>query len=214
MPKIVIKVKEEYLALVPRPTKEEYNTLKDSIKLNGQYDPIVINRDGFILDGHTRFDICQSLGIEAKYRIQDFADKEQELQYVVESNVNKRQLNPFQKIETFRHLFEVFKERAKENQRNYHSNASYAGGGSIVQYASSIGVGQKSVQHALYILDCNILDIITKCRKGILTINQAHNMLKDKDGRNVFREKYIKNDTKIICPKCEQISKKKEWKKA
>ena len=51
-----------YLDLVPRPTTEEYTVLKESLILEGQKDPIVINSKGIILDGHTRYEILTDIG--------------------------------------------------------------------------------------------------------------------------------------------------------
>ena len=70
--KIIPYIIEEYLDLVPRPTNEQRKALKESIKEEGQKEPIIVDETGKVLDGHTRFEICQELGIELKYIIRLF----------------------------------------------------------------------------------------------------------------------------------------------
>ena len=96
-----LKVLQCYLDLVPRPTKEEYTVLKESLILEGQKDPIVVNKRGIILDGHTRYEILTDIGKkdnEIDIRIKDIEDADEEELYVMSSNSNRRQLNVFQKI--------------------------------------------------------------------------------------------------------------------
>jgi ParB-like chromosome segregation protein Spo0J len=59
-----ITTNQEYANLVPPLSAEEYESLKQSIKQNGLWVPIVVNSQGVILDGHHRFKACQELGIK------------------------------------------------------------------------------------------------------------------------------------------------------
>jgi ParB-like chromosome segregation protein Spo0J len=63
-PKGAITTNQEYADLVPPLSTEEYESLKESIKQNGLWVPIVVNNQGVVLDGHHRFKACQELGIE------------------------------------------------------------------------------------------------------------------------------------------------------
>ena len=57
----VLQVKQEYYNAIPRPNKEEFTALKMSIIEKGQQDPITVNKNLIILDGHTRYNIMLSL---------------------------------------------------------------------------------------------------------------------------------------------------------
>ena len=208
MSKIIIKVKEEYLDLVPRPTKEERMTLKEDIKLHGQHDPIVINRDGFILDGYTRYEICQELGIEVKYRIQDFATKEDEKRYVINCNARRRRLNSFQLVEAMYEMFIIEKTLANK-RRGFHAKAKGSAGEII---GKNIGLNRKTVEQAVYLMQHAPLITIKKLRNKEIGIDKAYNILRKPSYIRKFGQIYIKNDTKLICPHCQQISKKKQWK--
>ena len=63
---MILSVNEEYDKLVPLLSSEEYESLKESIKENGLWLPILCNSEGIILDGHHRFRACIELGIKTK----------------------------------------------------------------------------------------------------------------------------------------------------
>jgi hypothetical protein len=47
-----LQINKEYQDLVTPLGLEDYNNLKNSIRDNGQYMPVIINPDGVILDGY------------------------------------------------------------------------------------------------------------------------------------------------------------------
>jgi ParB-like chromosome segregation protein Spo0J len=93
-----ITTNQEYADLVPPLSTEEYESLKESIKQNGLWVPIVVNNQGIVLDGHHRFKACQELGIEeSKTTTREFKDKLEEKLFVIDCNLSRRQLNDFQR---------------------------------------------------------------------------------------------------------------------
>ena len=117
-----IKISEEYYRLVPPLPTEEYNQLKSSIRTNGLYLPIIINENGIILDGHHRFKVCNELKIQPKYKIKKFENKTDEIIFVGECNLQRRQLTPLQRIALVSKLEPFYKEKAKQAESN--SNVS------------------------------------------------------------------------------------------
>jgi ParB/RepB/Spo0J family partition protein len=91
------RINLEYASLVSELSPEEFESLKQSIKANGLYVPIIVNQDGIILDGHHRYKACQELGIEPKTIVRESEDKLEEQLFVIECNLNRRQLNNFRK---------------------------------------------------------------------------------------------------------------------
>jgi N6-adenosine-specific RNA methylase IME4 len=88
-------------------TKPQYETLKQSIKINGflpKY-PILINRQGDILDGHHRLKACIELGDGIKqwrptFQLQEgFANEIEEELFAININRARRQLTKFQDVE-------------------------------------------------------------------------------------------------------------------
>jgi hypothetical protein len=89
----------EYERIIPRLKSEEYQELKSSIAENGLYHPIIIHKEGFILDGHHRFKACCELGIEPKFDSKSFENVHTERIFVIDSNLARRQLEPYSRVE-------------------------------------------------------------------------------------------------------------------
>ena len=64
--KQVILIKEDYAALVPKLSQQDYKSLKQSIKENGLYMPLIVNQDMILLDGHHRYSACVELELSHK----------------------------------------------------------------------------------------------------------------------------------------------------
>ena len=97
---INIRINEEYARLVPVISESGYETIKQSIKQDGQHIPVIINQTGEILDGYTRFKACNELGIAPRTMMrEEFEDPLLEKQFIIDINRNRRHLNPFQRIE-------------------------------------------------------------------------------------------------------------------
>jgi ParB-like nuclease domain len=94
-----LTVKDEYASLVPQISEQEYQTIRQSIKDNGQWVPIITNPQLIILDGHTRSRACKELGLESRIMVREFEDPLLEKQFIIQINRNRRQLTPFQRIE-------------------------------------------------------------------------------------------------------------------
>ena len=113
---IKLKINPEYAKLVPHLSSGEYQELKQSIKDNGLWHPIVVNKEYVILDGHHRFKMCQELDIQPRIEFKNFSNSLHEKLFVINSNLKRRQLNDFQKAELGFILEGVYSESAKLRQ--------------------------------------------------------------------------------------------------
>ena len=109
---IQLQINEGYLNLVPRPESTQINSLRNSMREDGQQVSIVVNPHGIILDGHTRYNICQELNLQPKYTIKKFNSLQKEKEFVVSANLNRRQLTLFERGEI---LFSWWKEEKKRS---------------------------------------------------------------------------------------------------
>lgn len=80
--------------LMPYPSKEDRLALRESIKLNGVLEPIILY-EGKILDGRTRQELCVELGIKPIYKQYD--KKISARAYVVAMGFPRRHLTSSQK---------------------------------------------------------------------------------------------------------------------
>jgi len=191
-----IQINENYFNLVPRPEPNQINSLRDSMKEDGQQIAIIVNENGIILDGHTRFNICKELNLEPKTIVKKFTSVKLEKEFVVSANLNRRQLTLFERGEI---LFTWWKDEKKRGRET----GGYAAwekrrtgkttGGTVTgkkerllqRFARIIG-SSASVCHQLTWLMLNAdEDTKIQLRKEEISIAGAYNLLSDKKRKTV-----------------------------
>lgn len=111
-----LKINQKYDEIFKRYNDpKEYDSLKNSIKTYGQHNPIIVNKDLVILDGHTRFKICSELGIEPKYEIRNFPNQLLEELFVYDCNLERRNLTKYSRTEIELERAPLLEKIAKEN---------------------------------------------------------------------------------------------------
>jgi len=112
-----LKINAEYQKLAPPLTKEQYDALENSIKdFDGASEPIIINSEGEILDGHTRYEIRTKNTLGFRTETERFANKAEEKHYVIETNSNRRQLNVFAAVKLALKSEQAAAEAAKQKR--------------------------------------------------------------------------------------------------
>ena len=195
-----IIVNPEYEKLVPDLIPEDNNMLKISIEKYGIEEPVILNQDNVLLDGHTRRAIALQLKIyEIPFHRIQFKSKREEKKYVVECNLTRRHLNHFQKIELGMPLLEIEESAAskrKGKQKNT-KNTTLPGsndptpveyGKSIDKVAKKIGVSSTTFMRGKYVMKNANEDQKDRLRKGKTSINAIYNENSRKD-RNLPKTK-------------------------
>ena len=175
---IQLKVHPEYEALLPKLPKEEYEALKLSIQNEGQHHPIIVNEDGIILDGHHRFQICNELGLKPKTDVRRFEDKLLEKKFVISSNLFRRQLTTFQRIEMAKPLIEIEQCLAKERMLRGDPRQNFAEGKTTEIMAVTIGTNPETLRQGLWLIENAPENILDQLRSGDLSIFGAYDSLK------------------------------------
>ena len=111
-----IRINPEYKSLVPLMTKEAFDSLVSSIRADGQHEPITINNRGEILDGHHRFSACKLLDIKPKHVTKIFNNPLFEKMYIIDVNLQRRQLTVFQRVELGLKKKPILQELVKLNE--------------------------------------------------------------------------------------------------
>jgi len=111
-----IKVSEEYKKLVPRHIPYDYLRLENSIKKYGVRDSIIVNPQGIILDGYTRYEIALKYNKKINTIERSFSNKFEEKKFVIEANLERRHLNQYQRGKLGLNLLKIEEEAAKERQ--------------------------------------------------------------------------------------------------
>jgi ParB-like chromosome segregation protein Spo0J len=207
-----LKVDEEYMSLLPPLSQPEFEALKRSIKEDGLHYPIIANKRGVVLDGHNRLKVCRELGIKPRFEVRDFSnDRLREKKFVIVSNLRRRHLNDFQKIELSQPLLSIQRTLAK--QRQVHSEKSFGrgllpngrelpNGEAVEKVAREIGVSPRTYYRALSIIQKQPEAIKRKLREGKIEINTAYANLQSEKKRKqliALSRKPLPNPVKILC---------------
>lgn len=189
-----------YQQIVPKVSDEEYEAIKQSIKENGVWLPIITNSNGVILDGHTRYKICQELGVSIKFAERIFENELLEKKFVIESNLRRRQLVDYQKAELGIPLLEIEKEIAAKRQLVGKTSPSDEGkvGEATGIVANEIGMSKTTFERARKIIEKAPEDIKENLRQGKSTINKEYQKLQKNEKREQ-RQQEIK-DLQVSLP--------------
>ena len=167
------KINPEYEKLLPKLSTEEYKALKESIKTEGQHYAIVLNEDFEVLDGHHRLKACQELGVEADVEVRKFESKLKEKKFVLESNLLRRHLDTWHRIQAGQPLLELYQQEAKERQGaridlvegDITQNIGESSGEAFEKFADAIHSNPETVRQALWIKE-NAPEKIADLNKG------------------------------------------------
>ncbi len=118
-----LSINPEIYVLVPRPPKQDFEAIKNSIGSEGQQEPIVAWKDPksdktFIVDGHTRYQICKELNLEPKVQLKEFESWLQAKKYAIDVNLLRRQLSDLQKVQLALSCLQIEKQLAAERKRS------------------------------------------------------------------------------------------------
>ena len=93
-----LKIEPEFQELIPPLTAEEYKQLEDNIIKEGCRDALVV-WNGYIVDGHNRYEICQRHGVEFKTVEHTFTGKEEAKIWIIDNQNGRRNLTDGWKYE-------------------------------------------------------------------------------------------------------------------
>lgn len=118
-----LKIDPELRDLLPPLTNEEYKQLEKNIVENGfDRNFPIMEWQGFIVDGHNRYDICKKHNIEPIIGTLAYKTKEEVMEWMLDIQLGRRNLTPIQKIAITEKYRPIYEKQAKENQSKYYGN--------------------------------------------------------------------------------------------
>lgn len=193
-----ITIDEEFAALIPPLTDDEFSRLEQSILLEGCRDPIII-WDGVIIDGHNRFRICTAHNIPFNTQNISFDSRDEAMLWMLQNQLARRNLNDFQRIEIVRKYEHVVKAQAKARQgtrtdlptseKNFsnveHSGRELSGVGqpqkatrATQELGAMAGVSHKTYEHATAIIDNAPVEVLDAVRSQAVSIHAGYQATK------------------------------------
>ena len=111
-----LKVDNEFKNLLPPLTEDEYSQLESDIKKHGVLSPIIA-WNGFIIDGHNRYEICRKNGIDLpEIKALNFSNKSDVMDWIINHQTGRRNLTKSQLVKAYASVEEQLKREAKERQ--------------------------------------------------------------------------------------------------
>lgn len=190
-----IILSERYKAVIPRPTVEEYEALKQSIREEGISMALVVNSKNVLLDGYTRYQIAQELEIDdLPVEVKGFTHEAEEIGFIISLNLNRRHLNTAQKAEIGLVLLGIEKERARERMlagKKADPSHNYDQGKALKVASQKVGISHDTLNRARQIKeaakdDDSVAATWNKALEGKATLNQAYvHVLREKNRKKV-----------------------------
>jgi N6-adenosine-specific RNA methylase IME4 len=92
----MLQIKDEFKKLIPPLTAEEFKQLEDNCISEGIRDAIV-TWNGYIIDGHNRYEIAQKYGLEFRVEAMEFEGEEEAKDWMDANQLGRRNLTPDQR---------------------------------------------------------------------------------------------------------------------
>ena len=189
-----LRIDDRYLDIVPRPSKDDRWALKSSIAEHGQQIPITCDQDLVVVDGHTRVEACEELGIRPKYRVTRFRSEADKRRFAITTNLQRRNLTMFQKIELSWEIYEIEMERARRRMgwMKHSPGAAVTGADGRVRrvtcrikegqasqiFGKYVGCGRETIHKTAYLRAHADAALLDRLRTGDISITTAYFLLR------------------------------------
>ncbi|MDB4062273.1 DNA modification methylase [Vicingaceae bacterium] len=200
-----LKVKEEFKKLIPPLTKEEFKQLEDNCLAEGIREKILL-WDGFIIDGHNRYEIATKWSLDFETESNFFKDESAVKEWMILNQFGRRNLSNYQRSVLALELEEVFSKKSKEKEHirkttRQKSDESYPEVSTKKELSKVASVSHDTIAKVKKIQSQASEDIKEKLSIGELSINQAYQDIKKeekqeaKDNKRQEASERIKNIT-------------------
>jgi len=186
----MIQIKDEFKKLIPALTAEEFKQLEQNCLDEGIREKI-ITWNGFIIDGHNRFEIATRWNLEYETEAKRFKDENEVKEWMIHNQFGRRNLSNYQRSVLALELENVFSERAKENLSD---------GGKGCQISDKVDTKKElaklaNVSHdtiaKVKVIEANAEDVVKeKLLNGEISINQAYKEIKEQKAEE-YKQKIV-----------------------
>ena len=193
----MIKIKKEFKSLIPDLTKEEFKQLEQNCLDEGIREKILV-WNGFIIDGHNRYEISLKWNLEIQTETKHFKDEEAVKEWMILNQFGRRNLSNYQRSVLALQLEEVFSKKAKENLKASGENFG-KGLAKLPKAISKINtreelskvaqVGERTLGMVKKIQEKATEEVKAKLSTGEVSINSAYQDIKKEEKKKNRLEK-------------------------
>lgn len=175
-----IRIRNDFKALIPPLSEDEYRQLEQNILKDGIRDPLVV-WDDILVDGHNRYEIAQKHHLSYECVHKNFADENEAIRWIILNQFGRRNLSAYDRSILALKLKPVIAERAKENQgrRNdltFSKNLEEVHTGK--ELAKVAGVSDETIRKVEKIERDAPAELKQAVKSGEKSINQAYKEIK------------------------------------
>ena len=192
----MLQIKEEFKKLIPELTAEEFKQLESNCLEEGIREKI-ITWNGFIIDGHNRFEIAKRWNLEYETESKRFNNENDVREWMINNQFGRRNLSNYQRSVLALQLEEVFSEKAKQQQIRKPESVSVNSPNQIPidtrkKLAKIALVGEQTIARVKVIEAKANEETKAKLSTGEVSINQVYQDIK-KEEKKEERDKKIED---------------------
>ena len=201
----MLEIKEEFKKLIPPLTAEEFKQLEENC-LNEGIRESILTWNGFIIDGHNRYEIATKWNLDYQTKSKHFASEQDVIEWMILNQFGRRNLSNYQRSVLALELESVFSERAKEIKIEKISHFRSTGEKVLISEPTEktiktvskiANVGKDTIAKVKVIESQAIEEVKEKLRTGEVSINQAYQEIK-KQKAEAYKQKIVERiDNKV-----------------
>jgi len=191
-----MQIKQEFKDLIPPLTKEEFKQLENNCMSEGIREKI-LTWNGFIIDGHNRFEIATRWDLDYETESKHFDDEEAVKEWMILNQFGRRNLSNYQRSVLALELEDVFSKKAKENisieNKNRSTDLAKLPKREAVDTRKELSkvaqVGERTLGMVKKIQEKAPEEVKEKLRTGEVSINAAYKEIKKEEKKANFEAK-------------------------
>ena len=195
----MIHVDEEFKALIPPLSREEYKQLEENCVKEGIRDPLVVWKlpgNEILIDGHNRWEIsAKHAGIRFNVVYKEFENREAVKEWIIKNQLGRRNIPPYVRAELALKLKPVIAEKAKEKQSEAGGAVRQKSDKAVIdtkkELAKAAGLSHDTIHKVEVIKEkAHELDprTIEDLRRGDVSINKVYSDIKALEHENIRQQ--------------------------
>lgn len=183
-----LEIKEEFKKLIPALTQEEFKQLEENCLAEGIREAI-ITWNGFIIDGHNRYEIANKWNLDFQTKSKHFESEEAVKEWMILNQFGRRNLSNYQRSVLALELESLFSEKAKERMLSGKPVPKSEQGRTIEKISDVANVGKDTIAKVKVIQEKAPEEVKAKLQTGEVSINQAYKEIKKEEKKEEIEKR-------------------------
>lgn len=168
-----MKIEEQFRVLIPALSVEEFKQLEENCLAEGIRDAI-ITWNGYIIDGHNRYEIATKHKLKYKSTEKSFDSEDDVKEWMIHNQFGRRNLSNYQRSVLALELESVFSKRAKERILSGKPSQTFDKGRVDEKIGNIAKVSHETIRKVKVIEATASPEVKAKLNAGTMSINEAY----------------------------------------